>query len=431
MIAAPSSRIALTIRGARVSYAELHGLVGRAAATLADFGDGGGILEAEPSAAFIADFLACLKRKIPCAILSKTSAEQERRQQTELLEKHRLALDPRTAVILFTSGTGGAPKAVQLSLENIRANTEAVIGTLGFRETRRQLLALPLSYSFGLLGQLLPALAAGVETEFVMNLVELTSKLRESSAPVMISGVPSQYEAFLRIAETLPVFESVAKVVSAGGHLSAGLRQRLKARFAGAVVFDNYGQTEASPRILSLSSRDPRFDGDATGVPVPGIEIRVSGSGELLVKGPQVMLGYLGDAEATERKILNGWLHTGDTAELRADGSVRVTGRKDDLVKISGERVSLVEIESALKTHPALSDAALAAIPDPISGNRLLAFAVARENLAATEIDAKTLIRHLRGLLSEHKIPKEYRFVAELPRNANGKLARARLKALL
>lgn len=200
------------------------------------------------------------------------------------------------------------------------------------------------------------------------------------------------------------------------------LRAKLKAHFSQAKIFNNYGLTEASPRVLSLSSDHPRFMEEGTvGFPVKFLQVKEGPEGNLCVKGRQVMLGYVGDSE----KIRDGWLPSGDVVKIESDGMVKIMGRLDDLFNIGGERTSPLEIDAALMRVPGIQEAAVLVEQSTLYGAKLSAFIVGGE-----ELTKKSIMDALKAHLSGHKIPLEYFRIEELPKTANGKLRRSELNKI-
>lgn len=425
------------------SFAALRRQVDALKARLTDKPSGLVILRFHRSLAFVARFLALYEAGQPVAVFAHdwTDPEVEARRASlgdcfELDEALSVSWrsgrtepfrHPETAVVLFTSGSTGAPRAVQLSRRNIDANVAAVLTSLDFASVSRQTLFLPLSYSFGLLGQLLPALVAGIPTHLLANLVELKRLLDDGRLQGMISGVPSHHETLLRLLGDGPSnTRDVTHVVSAGAPLSLELRQRLTRAFPASRVYACYGQTELAPRVLCLRSDHPAFFSSATGFPVGSLTVKLTSEGELCVRGEQVMLGYLGAPEATREKVREeGWLHTGDVAELSPQGLVTLLGRNDELLKVGGERLSPLEIEAVLRVLPGVTDAAVSGREDALYGMTLTAF-LRFEPGAPTPLK-RELRQTLREHLSPHKVPTEFYRVEQLPRTSNGKLQRARL----
>ncbi|NMO13917.1 acyl--CoA ligase [Pyxidicoccus fallax] len=436
------AEVALTLGGESVSFGALRDEVEARKRRLGDLPPGIAILRAHRTREFIASFLALYEAGVPQAVFAPewTAVEVDARRQglgccfeldaalsvTWRSEAESPQHHPDTSVVLFTSGSTGAPRAVQLSRRNIEANVAAVRASLDFDSAPAQTLFLPLSYSFGLLGQLLPALAAGLPTTLLGNLVELKALLDEGRLVGMISGVPSHHETLLRlVGDGPPRTGGVTHVISAGAALSLPLRQRLLRAFPHGRVYTNYGQTELSPRVLCLRSDHPAFLSNATGYPVGNLAVKLTAGGELCVRGDQLMLGYLGAPEATREKVEDGWLRTGDLAELGPDGLVTLLGRNDDLLKVGGERLSPFEIEAALRELPGVEDAAVWGREDPLYGTTLTAFLQLRPGTPCPS--RRALRQTLQGLLSAHKVPADYYRVEQLPRTANGKLQRARL----
>jgi len=433
---------ALTVGGETLSFNALRHEVEARKQRLAGLPPGIAVLRAHRTWKFIASFLALYEAGLPQAVFAPewTATEVEVRRRGlgccfELDEELGLGWQsassppqhhPDTALVLFTSGSTGAPRAVQLSRRNIEANVAAVLASLDFAAAPMQTLFLPLSYSFGLLGQFLPALAAGLHTELLGNLVELKARLEEARPVGMISGVPSHYEALLRLLGPGPsLAQGVTHLVSAGAALSLPLRQRLLQAFPSSRIYANYGQTELSPRVLCLRSDHPAFLSNATGFPVGNLSVKLTSEGELCVSGDQVMLGYLGAPEATREKLEDGWLHTGDVAELGPGGLVTLLGRNDDLLKVGGERLSPFEIEAALRELPGVEEAAVWGREDALYGTTLTAFLQLRPGVPCPP--KRELRQALRERLSPHKLPADYYRVSQLPRTANGKLQRHRL----
>lgn len=397
------------------SYGELRSLVEHKKSLSRNRSDTP-LLASHPTPEFIASLLAYLSEGIPVALVAPELSEGELAQRRKILQTKP---HPDCALIVFTSGSTGNPKAVQLSAANLEANTEAVIDSLEFARAPEQKLFLSLSYSYGLFGQLLPALRLGIPTTILTRFADARGEFVEGRGAGMWSGVPSHWEALLRVT-TPEQCEGVTHVISAGAALPLSLRERLKAHFRNATIYNNYGLTEASPRVLSFSSKHPRFfEEDTVGLPVKFLKVKEGEGGELEVKGWQVMLGYLGDEKETAEKLRDGWLRSGDVVHIDADGLVHIVGRLDDLFNIGGERASPLEIDAALLHIPGVKEGAVLVEKHPIYGSQLIAFLVG-ENIPPK----KEILEKLRQHLSGHKVPLEYRIVEALPRTPNGKLRR-------
>jgi long-chain acyl-CoA synthetase len=437
----PQPGIALVTRASTCSHGDLYSSISDRMRCLRALDDGIVVLTASMSVDFVATLLALLTLERPVAVFSPAWTTDERDSRQALLgggvEVDALGtvirrwpgapapVHPLTRLILFTTGSTGRPKAVQLSESNIRSNTRAVIEAVAFRAADTQTLFLPLSYSYGLLGQLFPALEVGMRTDLVERLVDLADGFISQTVRGMISGVPSHYETILRMLPPGYACDRLSHVVTAGAYSSPDLRQRLHQAFPRATIYNNYGQTEVSPRVLCFTSAHPLFYSPHTGYPVGDLRVRCSEGGELLVSGPQVMLGYLGDAEGTRAKVKDGWLATGDLASIADDGLVTVTGRIDELVNVGGERTSALEIESVILRVSGVRNVAVLIVPDDLYGAACIAYV----ELTGSDVTEDGILGELRRLISRHKMPRELHVIPALPLNQNGKVDRTALMA--
>jgi long-chain acyl-CoA synthetase len=434
--------IALVTRAGTCSYADLYRDISERMRVLRGLDDGIVVLTASMTVDFVATLLALLSLGRPAAVFSPSWTTDERDARRALVgfsveldaqgsvtrQWHGapVPVHPLARLILFTTGSTGQPKAVQLSESNIRSNTRAVIEALAFRTADTQTLFLPLSYSYGLLGQLLPALERGMRTDLVARLVDLSDGLVAQTIQGMISGVPSHYETILRMVPPGYACHRLSHIVTAGAYSSPDLRRRLHQAFPDATIYNNYGQTEASPRILCFTSAHPLFYSPATGYPVGDLRVRCSESGELLVGGSQVMLGYLGDAEGTRDKMSDGWLATGDLASIAEDGLVTITGRIDELVNVGGERTSAIEIESAIRRVNGVRNVAVLIVSDDLYGVACIAYV----EVVGSDVTEDEILGALRRLVSPHKIPRELHVIPALPLNPHGKVDKTALTTL-
>jgi O-succinylbenzoic acid--CoA ligase len=224
-------------------------------------------------------------------------------------------------------------------------------------------------------------------------------------------------------------------VLLGGGPAPRELLRR--ARSLGFPIATTYGLTETASQVATLPLALARRDGDAVGVPLFPSELRIVSPdgvalppgqpGEIAVRGPTLMKGYLGRPAETATALRNGWLHTGDVGVLDPAGFLRVLDRRSDLIVSGGENVYPAEVEAALREHPAVGDAGVAGEPDPRFGRRVAAWVVLRADARATapELDA-----FCRARIAGYKIPRAFHFVAELPRGPSGKLLRRELEGV-
>lgn len=431
------NKVALSFEKHRLSFAELATAIETMSLQLDKLPPGILILQATPQPLFVIQLLAALTIGKPVAlfppqeldwqkraILSTSMTVNEHGELIEICENKRITHHPQLALVLFTSGSTGQMKAVQLSLKNISANCRAVISALEFSQVEDQLLFLPLSYSFGLLGQLLPGLIAGITTELIAQFTDIKTLLESGKVPQMWSGVPSHWVAMSKMAALFP--ESAAKikaVVSAGAPLSISLRDNLVHTFPKAIIYNNYGLTEASPRVLTYSSKDPSFHEDFAGYPIGDWQLRLSEDNELLLKGSQLMLGYLGEEQ--QSRIQDGWFFTGDLAEQLPSGLIAIKGRRDHLVNIGGEKVNLIEIEHKICQLNGIKEVIVLPLADELYGIRLLA--CMEQGCFAPNITEQMLTEQLKQQFLPRKLPISVQLIEKLPRNQHGKLDRKNL----
>jgi long-chain acyl-CoA synthetase len=345
------------------------------------------------------------------------------------------AHDPDLALLLSTSGSSAAPKLVALATEGVLANVHAILSYLPVADAPRTAVLLPLSYSYGLVGQVLTTLFTG-GTLLLLGDVPFASKQVERMRALSADGlstVPTQLRSIMRALEEDGDTLALTYVANAGAAWDAETRTRAKACFPRATFFNQYGLTEASPRVTALSDAEEPFARGSVGRPIAGMSVRAvdeGGSavppgtlGELEVRGPSVMRGYLDDDAATARALTGGWLRTGDAGHVDEAGYVWVAGRRDGVVKCAGERVSVEEIAATLRAAGVEAELAVVAIDHDELGAELWAF------VEGPEAVVKDLRRAAVATLSPPKRPAHVVALPALPRTANGKLASGELRA--
>jgi long-chain acyl-CoA synthetase len=335
------------------------------------------------------------------------------------------------AVLLYTSGTTGRPKAVALSEENILANVDGCKQATGYDESQVMLAVLPLFHAYGLTVSTLLPLTTGAcvvvpERFNPRQVLQLIEKHRVSC----LIAVPGQYR--LLIKDPTPIDSSSLWLCIAGAErLPESVAHEFQERFHYPLV-QGYGTTELSP-VVSFSPPNDNAPG-SVGRPLPNIEVTIRGEndeilpvgeiGEVCVAGPSVMIGYLGDPEATAKKIRNGIMRTSDKGYLDKDGYLFLVGRADDLVKVSGEKVYPSEVENALETIDGVEEAAVIAFPDEKHGSRLHAYVQLKPNVTLPDAALRAACREL---LESYKIPRGFSFVPQMPRTMTGKTDRRAL----
>ena len=342
--------------------------------------------------------------------------------------------DDDLAVLMFTSGTAGAPRAAMISHGNLLANIHQLESTDGVVSTDVVYGVLPVHHIFGLNVVLGVSLAHGATVVLVQRFDPFTALETIAERKItVIPGAPSLWLAFSHFDDApADSFRGVRLALSGASKLSEDAARRLEERF-GLVVREGYGLTEASPVVTSSAGIASKIG--SVGKALAGIEVRVvdeagadvpeGDSGEVLVRGANVFHGYLGDPEATARVLTDdGWLRTGDIGVTDSDGYLYLVDRAKDLVIVSGFNVYPAEVEDVLLEHPDVVEAGVVGVPHPHTGEAVKAFVVLRPGSTAHE---DTLVAWCRDHLARYKCPSKVMFVDELPRNANGKVLRRSL----
>jgi long-chain acyl-CoA synthetase len=356
--------------------------------------------------------------------------------------------DDDLAVLLFTSGTAGLPRAAMLTHGNLRANIDQIraatasgAGDPAQGPTTAADVAMgviPLFHIFGLNAVLGLALTVGASVVLVERFdPSATLALLAEHGITVVSGVPTMWRAWADLpspdAGDANPMASVRLGVSGAAALEPALRAAIASRY-GVVLAEGYGLTEASPVVTSGVGRQAP-DG-SIGLPLPGVLVRlidrfgedalVGDPGEVWVKGPNVFAGYWDDPEATRAALTDdGWLRTGDLAVVDDDGFLWLVDRTKDLIIVSGFNVVPAEVEAVLMGHPDVSEAAVVSVPDSHSGEAVKAFVVP---VAGARIDEAELIDYATRHLARYKCPSIVTFVEELPHGLTGKLLRRQLR---
>ena len=337
-------------------------------------------------------------------------------------------VDPdAVAAIPFSSGTTGLPKGVELTHSAITANAvqfNAALAASGIGKGTRVAAPLPFSHIYGLNTLLLSSLAAGrhVFTAARFDLAEFARAHREHAIELSFIAPPIALALANSPAIDPADFAACAHMVCGAAPLDEALARRVEDRL-GIVMLQGYGTTESSPvtHVGIAGKSNPGTIGFAipnTGFRVvdldTGEELPDGERGELQVRGPQIMRGYLGNPEATRGAIVDGWLRTGDIARVNPDETVTVVDRAKDVFKYHGFQIAPAELEALLLTHPQISDVAVAE-----RGGVPKAFVVKRGPLDDTE-----LMEWVARRVTAYKKVRAVAFVDAIPRNAAGKILR-------
>ncbi|HKH09540.1 MAG TPA: long-chain fatty acid--CoA ligase [Rubrobacter sp.] len=362
--------------------------------------------------------------------------------QTDAEPAPQVPIEPAedVAALQYTGGTTGVSKGAMLTHRNLVANVQQSLDLFiddpgAFSNNQKVMGILPMFHIFGLTCVMLFAIKQGLNQILLPKFDprEVMEAVREHG-PVMFSGVPTMYMALNASGEDLTEygFGKIRTFNSGGSALPIPLKRSFEEK-TGRPVFEGYGLSEASP----VTHFNPPFSGEARegsiGVPVPStdariadpetgeMEVPVGGPGELVVKGPQVMKGYLNMPAETADALRGGWLYTGDMARMDEDGYFYIVDRKKDMILASGYNVYPREIEEVLFEHPDVSEAVAVGVPDEYRGESVKAFVVRRPGSTVTETE---ILAFCLERLAPYKAPKSLEFRESLPKSTVGKLLR-------
>jgi len=328
----------------------------------------------------------------------------------------------------YTSGTTGFPKGVMLSHRNIVNNGAAIGEVLGYTPRDRVCVPVPLFHCFGCVIGVLGAFTHAstivlVEAFDPLRVLEAIDKERATS----LYGVPTMFLAELEHPEFAKYdMTSLRTGVMAGSLCPVSLMRRVISEMHIPEITICYGLTEASPVITQTRREDP-FDKrvSTVGQVLPEVEVKLV-EGELWSRGYHIMKGYYRDPEATARAITeDGWLRTGDLAAVDSEGYYSITGRLKELIIRGGENIAPKEIEELLRTHEAISDAAVFGVPDEYFGEEV---AVAIRLKTGAIMTVEEVREFVRARLARFKAPKYVQFMEAFPQTASGKIQKFRLR---
>src|SRR5438445_2772383 len=343
------------------------------------------------------------------------------------------------AGLQYTCGTTGTSKGAMLTNRNLIANAMHVAAWFSAGSGGREKLlgAIPLFHVYGLTAVMLFSVVAGIEVILYPNPREIGAilKLVHETKPSLFPGVPTMYIAILHHPKLAKYdLRSIRACISGAAPLPNEVRRQFEAATGGRLV-EGYGLTEASP----VTHCNP-LNGvvkECIGIPFPDTDAKIvdaddaakevsqGESGELAVRGPQVMKGYWNKPSETAAVLRDGWLLTGDIAKMDSDGYFAIVDRKKDMILCSGYNVYPREVEEVLFMHPAVAEAAAIGIPDPYRGETVKAFVVLKTGAAAT---ADEIIAFCKDRLAPFKVPKAIEFAKDLPKSLVGKVLRRELR---
>lgn len=350
----------------------------------------------------------------------------------------QVAVDPASAVVAlpYSSGTTGLPKGVMLTHRNLVANLAQCVPIMPYEDGEVALAVLPFFHIYGMQVLMNGLLAEGCtvvtlprfDLKVALELIQQHQVTRFFAVPPIVLALAKH-----PLVDDYDV-SSIRQIFCGAAPLGAELAEAASARL-GTEVVQGYGMTELSP--VSHATPPGGYKTGSVGVTVPNTECRIvaedgtdqdvdGGEGELWVRGPLVMAGYLNAPDATAATIDDeGWLHTGDVARIDGDGHVYIVDRVKELIKVKGFQVPPAELEALLVTHQAVADVAVIGIPDEESGELPKAFVVLKPGAEASAADLQDYVaQHL----ATYKQIRHVEFVEEIPKSASGKILRRLLR---
>ncbi len=411
----------------RLTPRELADVLARSAPAL--------VLIEDEHAALAGEALRRGERMPRVAVLGTTGVEASVPPSDEPRSR-RPVRDDDPLLVIFTSGSEAAPKGVVLTHANCFWNNLALAQALPLGHTDVVLAMLPQFHVAAWNCQPLLAwwVGATVVLERSFQPARVLQLIADRGVTAMM-GVPTQYAMLTADpAWQRTDLASLRLALVGGATMPEALAESWAAR--GVALTQGYGLTEAGPNVLHLDAPDAADAAGAVGRPYPYVSVRLvdpasglpldgEATGELWVRGPSVFAGYLGDDAATLRAMSDGWLRSGDLVSRDAAGVYRVVDRLKDIFISGGENVAPAEVEHALCLHPLVDEAAVVGVPDPVWGERGVAFVVPAAG-AALSVDE--VLAHARRNLAAFKIPVHVEFVEAIPRSTIEKLARSRLR---
>jgi acyl-CoA synthetase (AMP-forming)/AMP-acid ligase II/thioesterase domain-containing protein len=338
------------------------------------------------------------------------------------------------ADILFTSGTTGRSKGVLCSHRQSLSASAAAAACRGITRSDRFLCIPPFFHTFGYRSAFLACLQAGATLvpQQTFNPEQAMAIIAEQRITVLL-GPPTIYQVLLdHPARRDYDLGSLRVALISTTTVPVSLIERISVDLGIDSVLTCYGLTESTGYATTCRPGDDAVTIATTcGRPIAGVELRIdnadhTGVGEVLVRGPYVMLGYLDDPAATASAIdSDGWLHTGDVGRLDAGGNLRITDRLKDMYVCGGFNVYPAEVEQVVAHLPAVAEVAIVGVPHPVLGEVGRAFIVVRPG---AELDRQDVISCIRDRLADFKVPRSVVFVGELPRNAGGKVIKSVLR---
>jgi long-chain acyl-CoA synthetase len=381
--------------------------------------------------------LELTRARTKARLLADASAQPPVRQIAEAVPPTRPIL-AGAALVIFTSGSTGQPKGVVLSHRAFIGKLHAIDSVLRFSRRTRSLLVLQINFSFGIWVSLLTLMKGGVLLMHPRFDGEAILRALASQGATDAAFVPTMLRQLLRVDRSTvfpPSKSALHRIITGGEPLGRELSRQISASFPRTGIADVYGLTETCTSDFILMPDEQRSHGGCIGRPTPGVSFRIADDqgrdvsmneiGELQIHTPFVMNGYLDQPELTDAAFCREFLRTGDLARLRPDGMVELVGRSKDVIIRGGTKVSPLELDELLASHPAVAAALTVGVPDPVMGERIHALIVPRGH---EKLDESALSRWVSERVEKFKRPDAYHFGSSLPTGRTGKVDRGALR---
>ena len=355
-------------------------------------------------------------------------------------ENYEVGIQPQdVATIVYTSGSTGKSRGAVLTHRNIESNTCSIVEYLHLTSNDRIMVILPFYYIYGkslLNTHFYVGGSVVIDNRFLYP--NLILKTMQEQNVTGFSGVPSTFGILFNRSRVRKLrFEHLRYITQAGGAMAPAMQKEVAQVFAPAKLYIMYGATEASARLSYLDPEDLPRKWGSIGKPIPNVKLFVADKngnpleagqeGELVARGENIMQEYWNHPEETINVLKNGLYFTGDIGIMDEDGFLFVVGRKRDMIKAGGHRVSAKEIEEVIHEYPGVMETAVIGIEDETLGEAIKAFIVLDTGSSAENLDEK-IRDFLKARLAHYKIPKYIVFCHSLPKNKSGKILKMKLK---
>ncbi|MHB1493454.1 MAG: long-chain-fatty-acid--CoA ligase [Thermoplasmataceae archaeon] len=345
------------------------------------------------------------------------------------------------ALIQYTGGTTGTPKGALLSHQNLVSNVYQLTEWLpkDMRENRTFLSAIPFFHVYGMMTAMLMPCYVKAKMVIVPDPRDTKNVLKtiQKAKSLIFPGIPTMYHSLIRFKKSSKYnIQSLELLLSGAAPLPLEIQKEFEVR-SGASLLEGYGLTEASPVVCATPVELEKRKAGSVGFPVPNTivkivdeekgtkELPIGEIGEIIAKGPQVMLGYLNNVEETEDTVRDGWLFTGDLGMIDQEGYIHIVDRKKDLIIAGGYNIYPREVEEVLYRHPKIEDVAVVGIKDVHRGETVKAVIVLKKGETLTNDE---IMRYCTTHLAVYKVPRVIEFRESLPRSVVGKVLKKELR---